>query len=530
MEQYLLGMDCGTTNLKAVLLREDGKIVASASRPSTTIHCGPSMVEQNAEEWWNNTVEIFREIAHKAGQTVVSQIKGIAISSHTVTLLPLDENRRPLRNALTCQDGRSAGEVHEIVERMGLERFVSIVGGQPAAAFLPNKMLWFRRHEPELFAKTKYYIQASSYLNMKLTGVMVSDLDQAARTQCLDIRTMTWSQEIGNVIGVDLEAVMPKLVPVDEVIGTVSAAAARETGLAAGIPVLAGCSDAMASMYAMGLSKLGEAGESSGTTSLVFVGSRQQSEPDVPVVTKPCAIQGMPWIFDAPIQSTGASIKWFIEKMGAEERAAAEKSGVNIYDYLNQIALESVPGSGGVFFYPYLLGERAPLWNEYARGMFTGMSMFMKRSDLVRSVFEGTAYAVRHVIETVRKSGGEAKKLRICGGGAKSRTWCQIKASMLRMPVYLLDDTSGDVPVGAALIAGHKVGVFPNLSKAVEEIIHVKEVIEPVEEWAKVYDELYPYYIKMYRQLDGTLKELRETVVHIQENGYFANAGVHPVR
>ena len=171
-----------------------------------------------------------------------------------------------------------------------------------------------------------------------------------------------------------------------------------------------------------------------------------------------------------------------------------------------------------MFFFPYLLGERAPLWNEYARGMFVGMSMFMKRSDLVRSVFEGTSYALRHVIETVRKSGGKAEVLRICGGGAKSLTWCQIKASMLRMPVYLLDGSSGDVPVGTALIAGHKTGVFPDLSEAVGKIIHVKEVIEPNEEWARVYDELYPYYLEIYSRLDETLKNLRKTTVKIETN------------
>lgn len=518
MEQYLLGMDCGTTNLKAVLLREDGAVTASASRPSTTIHRGPGMVEQDAEEWWKNAAAIFREIAEKAGAAAVSQIKGIAVSSHTVTMLPLDKNLNPLYYALTCQDGRSAQEVREITGKIGMERFVSIAGGQPAAAFLPNKILWFKRHEPELFKRTKYYIQASSYLNMKLTGKLTTDLDQATRTQCLDIRTMKWSKEIGDVIGVNLEEVMPRLALVDEIIGEVTKEAAEETGLAAGTPVLAGCSDAMASMYAMGLSRLGEAGESSGTTSLVFVGSTKRSPADVPVVTRPCTIKGMPWIFDAPIQSTGASIKWFIEKMGAEERIEAENRGINIYDYLNKAALESKAGAGGVFFFPYLLGERAPLWNEYARGMFVGMSMFMKRSDLVRSVFEGTSYALRHVIETVRKSGGKAEVLRICGGGAKSLTWCQIKASMLRMPVYLLDGSSGDVPVGTALIAGHKTGVFPDLSEAAGKIIHVKEVIEPNEEWARVYDELYPYYLEIYSRLDETLKNLRKTTVKIETN------------
>lgn len=514
-ENYLLGMDCGTTNIKAIILAEDGTVTAEASRPSRFISPGPNMQEQDANDWWANTVDIFRTLAKQAGPEVVERIRGISISSHTVTLLPVDKDGIPLRNALTYQDSRSVGELQDILDMIGLERFVKIVGGQPSVAFLPNKILWYKKHEPELFARTKYFLQASSYINFKLTGVMSSDIDQASRTQCLDCAKMEWSKEIGKAIGVDLDAMLPPLRLVEEIIGTVTEEAAKETGLAAGIPVLAGCSDALASMLATGMSVLGDAGESSGTTSLVFVGCEKKSAPDVPVVTRPCPISGMPWIFDAPIQSSGAALKWFIETMAGEERAYAEAHGINIYTYLNELALESRPGAGGILFFPYLLGERAPLWNDYARGMFIGLNMNMKRSDLVRSVFEGTAFALRHVIETVKESGGVAKVLRICGGGAKSRTWSQIKASMLNMPVYVLDEKSGDVPVGDALIAGNRVGVFPSLKEAAETIVKVQEVIEPIPEWVEAYNKLYPYYVEMYRHLDGDLKRLRDTVAKL---------------
>lgn len=512
VESYLLGMDCGTTNLKAIILGEDGTVVAEASRPSTFMDLESDMREQDANEWWSNTVEIFKSLVEQAGHDIVKRIRGISISSHTVTMLPVDAEGNPLRNGITCQDSRSIEELHYIVETIGYDRFVKIVGGRPAVAFLPNKILWFKKHEPELFAKTVCFLQASSFINYKLTAKMTMDIDQATRTQCMDISTMEWSKEIGDVIGVDLDAMLPKPRLVDEIIGFVTEEAAEETGLEEGIPVIAGCSDAMASMHATGMSRLGEAGESSGTTSLVFVGSDTKSAPDIPVVTKPCTIDGMPWIFDAPIQATGASLKWFIEKMAAEEVTYAKEQDLDIYTYLNELALESKPGAGGLFFFPYLLGERAPLWNEYARGMFIGMGMDMKRSDLVRAVFEGTAFALRHVMETVKEAGATAELLRICGGGAKSRTWCQIKASMLNMPVYVMDDKSGDVPVGDALIVGHKLGVFPELTKAAEKIVKVNEIIEPVEEWVEAYDKLYPYYVEMYKHLDTDLKSLKNTV------------------
>lgn len=512
LDNYLIGMDCGTTNIKALILGEDGTIVAEASRPSKFIVPEMNQHEQDANEWWSNATDIFKELTEKAGDDVTKKIRGISISSHTVSMLPVDQDGIPLRNALTYQDSRSALELEYIVNEIGHDRFVSIIGGQPAVAFLPNKILWYKKNEPELFSKTVAFLQASSFINYKLTGRMTTDIDQAVRTQCLDIETMEWSEEIGRVIGVNLADKLPKPQLVDEIIGQVTEEAAKSTGLISGIPVVAGCSDAMAAMYATGISKLGDAGESSGTTSLLFIGSGTKSRNDIPVVTKPCRIKGMPWVFDAPIQTSGAAIKWFIDKMAHEEREYCKENNLNIYSYLNTLALEAKPGSNGLFFFPYLLGERAPLWNDYASGMFVGMRMNMKRSDIVRSVFEGTAYAIRHVMETVKESGGNAASLRICGGGAKSRTWSQIKASMLKMPVYLLDEKSGDVPVGDALIVGHKLGIFPDLTKAIEAIVKVKEVIQPIGEWEEVYDKLFPYYTEVYQQLDGTLKRLKDTV------------------
>lgn len=511
-KRYVIGMDCGTTNIKAVLLCEDGTMVAEASRPSISYTPGPGMREQDANNWWDDSVAIFREIGRIAGPNVMKNVGGICISSHTVTLLPVDENGVPLRNAMNYQDNRSVKAMNHILETVGFDNFVEIVGGQPAPSFLPSKILWFKTHEPELFARTKYFLQASSYINYMLTGQMTIDLDQATRTQCMDLRTMDWSKEIGDAIGVDLSEMLPPLKQIYEEIGTVTPEAALITGLPAGMKVLAGCSDALAAMYATGMSRLGDAGESSGTSSLVFVGSPNQVTGNVPVVTRPCSLDGVGWVFDAPISCSGASIKWFIDTLGNNERAAAEMMGKSVYDLMNEMALKTVPGSHGLYYFPYLVGERAPIWSDTATGMFIGLKIGTSRDDLVRSVFEGTAYALRHVIETVKASGAVIDNLRICGGGAKSRTWAMIKASMLHVPVYLLDESSGDVPVGDALIVGNQLGIFPDVKEAIRQFIKVKEVIMPVPEWEAAYDKLYPYYVEMYQHLAGDLASLNETL------------------
>lgn len=511
-ENYLLGMDLGTTNIKAIIMDEHGNVAASASAANHLVFPGTNMVEQDANEWWQNAVSILQSITQKAGKEIVSRIRGISVSSQTVTMLPVDHEGTPLRNALIWMDSRSSQELQYLINAIGFDRYVSIIGGQPDVAFLPNKILWFKQNEPSLFSKTEKILQASSYINFKLTGKITMDIDQAARCQCLDISTLKWSDEIAQVLGVDLNRLLPQPSPVSEIIGSVTKEAALQTGLMSGIPVVAGASDAMASMYATGLSQLGEAGESSGTTSLVFVGSDKASAPDIPIVTKPCSISGMPYIFDAPINTSGASLKWYLDTLGQPEKEYAAQHDLNVYDHLNQLASQTPAGSNGVMFFPYLLGERAPLWNSHARGMFIGMSLDTKREDLIRSVFEGTAYALRHVMDTVKEAGACADRLRITGGGAKSRTWSQIKASMLHMPVYILDERSGDVPFGDTLIAGNAVGVFSDLSDAIRELIQVKEIIHPVKEWEDVYDRLYPYYLDMYRHLDQDLKSYKETL------------------
>lgn len=516
-ENYLIGMDLGTTNVKANLMDDRGNVIASASRENHLIFPGPNMVEQSADEWWDNALAIFRDITAKAGPEIVAKVRGISVSSQTVTMLPVDRDGKPLRNAMIWMDSRSTKEMHYISLQLGHDHMVDLVGGQPDVAFLPNKILWFKRHEPELFAKTEKILQASSYINFKLTGVMSADLDQGARTQCMDIHTLKWSSEIGDVIGVNLDEILPPPSRTTDIIGYVTEAAARETGLISGIPVVAGASDAMTSMYATGLTQLGEASESSGTTSLVFVGSPTQSACDIPVVTKPCSIEGVPYVFDAPINTSGAALKWYLGAMGSEDKVYADAHGLNVYNYINELA-EGVPaGANGVMFFPYLLGERAPLWNSHARGMFIGMSLDTKHEDFTRAVFEGTAFALRHVMETIKAAGGVVNSLRITGGGSKSRTWSKIKASMLKVPVLLLDERSGDVPFGDTLIAGQAVGVFPDLTKTISELVGVKEVIEPNPEWAEVYDKLFPYYVDLYRDLDKDLLRLRNQWIEMNK-------------
>lgn len=513
---FLLGIDLGTTNVKGNIMDSEGNLIATASRSLGKIYPGQNMIEQDPNQWWTSTIAILKYMTALAGDDVVSNIKGISISSQCPTLLPLDENGEPIHNAIIYADGRAVAETERVTEIIGYDKFVEIVGGQPSVAFLPGKVLWLKNHMPKVFEKTKTIMQANSYLNYKLTDALTIDVDTASRTQLMNLSTLDWADEVADALGVNLRELMPPIKKCTDIIGYVTKKAAEETGLCEGIPVVAGCSDAMASMYAIGLSRLGDAGESAGTSSLIFASAPNPSACDVPVVTRPVGLETMPYVYDGPIGTTGAALRWYVEQMGEADIASSIDAGKNIYDYMNKVALKIAPGADGLFFYPYMAGgERAPLWNSHARGMFIGLNLTTDRAHIIRSIFEGTAYALRHVMDSIKDAGGVAENLRITGGGSKSMTWNKIKASMLHMPVYVLDDISGDVPFGDVLLAGHAVGIYPDLSLAVKKMVKIKEVVEPIPEWEEAYDKLYPYYIDMYKQLDNNLMNLQGTIASI---------------
>lgn len=504
--EYLLGMDIGTTNQKALLVAASGEIVASASRKNQLIHPGPNMVEQDPDQWWRNTVEILRELARSVGQEQLRRVRAICVSSQTVTLLPVDRDGNALMNALIWMDGRSGDELGQVLDRVGREAFISIVGGQPDVVFLPGKLRWFAKNKPQLLEKTKWLLQANGYVNLKLTGRASLDLDQASRTQCYDLAGRCWSRTIGNAIGVELGELLPKPSAVTDIIGHVTEDAAALTGLAAGTPVVAGCCDAMASLYAIGIKKPGQAGESSGTSSLVFVGASGPSATNVPVVARPCPVKGVPYVFDAPINATGGAIKWFLDNMAGEQLLQERQAGGDVYARMNEMAARSAPGANGLLFLPYLHGERAPLWSSAARGMLIGLTTDTTQEDMARAVFEGTAFALRHVVETIRETGTEISSLRITGGGARSVEWARIKADVLQLPVELMDGVSGDVPLGDVLIAGQAVG----LGELSDRVLKPMRVLEPDPKARPVYDEMYGLFRSVYEKLVPEQKRLEE--------------------
>jgi xylulokinase len=513
MKMYLLGIDVGTTNVKALLLTEDGKVVAkSQPQGSITTHSPyVNWAEHDANLWWESTCDAISQIIGTLNLRD-DHIVGIAISSHGSAMLPLDENGNPLRRALIWMDRRSTEECRFLESYFGKERYKELFGALADPSFQMPKLLWFKNHEPDLFKKTKKVLMAGAYVNYKLTSVMSIDNLQARISQAYDNVKNEWSKELEEITQIPIHDLMPEIYSPFAIIGGVTREAAQKTGLEEGIPVVCCGSDGMAARLEVGLTKIGDAAEITGTSSNIYftfdktVPENGRLFPMEPMIVS----KEVPTLLFGAINNTGGSLKWFANTLGYEENEAAKFAGHNnVYQIMDEMAESAPAGSRGLIYFPYLLGERAPLWNDYVKGMFIGLTSGSTKQQIVRSLMEGTSFALRHVSNEAVNMGAQIKRFRVSGGCANSDIWLKIKASMLKTPM-LASTSSGGAAFGDAIIAGYGIGLYKDFVQTVERFQHIDKEIEPVEEWIKVYDDLYELFISMREHLDNDLYNLNE--------------------
>ncbi|HYF92426.1 MAG TPA: FGGY-family carbohydrate kinase [Symbiobacteriaceae bacterium] len=500
----LLGVDIGTTALKSVLFDFHGRRLWQADAEYPTRHPATGWAEQDPDDWWRAFCHTMRRMTGDIGK--VANIVAIGVSSQAPTMLPVDRSLKPVRPALIWMDRRSESQCEWLRREVGEERIRSITGNRTDPYYMASELLWFKQTEPELYAHTRCLLQANGYVNLRLTGELSIDLSHCALTQLFDIARDCWSTELLVAMGVD-PALLPPVSECTDVIGRVTAAAAAETGLPVGIPVVAGAVDGVAAALEAGVLDPGEAAEMTGTSTVLIlpVGTPRFS-PDLTASRH--ALPDTYLLFGA-MSTTGASLRWFRDQLGAAEVAAARELGTDPYDMLTSSAGAVPPGANGVIFLPYMAGERAPIWNTNARGVFAGLSMATTRADLVRAVLEGSVFALAHNIEAAEGVGVEVRDLRSVGGGARSPLWCQIKADVLGRPV-LLPRTAVGAPFGDAVLAGRGVGIYPDLKTPVRSTVTVSHRFEPNPEAHDRYREVYRVYRSIYEHLRPDFDRLAE--------------------
>jgi xylulokinase len=506
--KYLLGIDIGTTNVKATLYDANFNQVAVAGEEYPTQFPQRGWAEQDSEHWWAATVAALRKITGEIG-TDTKNIKGICVSSQAPAVLPLDGDGHPLRPALIWMDRRSEPQCDILRRKIGQTKINAITGNRIDPYFALPKILWLKDNEPDAYARTWKYLQVNGFINYRLIGEVSCDRVHASLTGLYDIHAKTWSTEICNTLGLNVD-LLPPIFDSTDIIGVVNSAAASLTGLAEGIPVVAGNVDASSAALESGVIGRGEAAEMTGTSTCFMLGCNAWPD-SINLVSIHHAVPGHDLLI-APISSTGASLKWYRDQIGCcsgDDKAQYDRDP---YRYMDQMA-ENSNSRSKLIFLPYMAGERAPLWDSDARGMFFGLTHSTSRGQMIRSILEGSVFALKHNILEAEKSGQAVQALSSVGGGSNSRVWLQIKSTILDMPVRTLKHASSGA-FGNALLAGYAVGIVQDIREFVSDNIKVNEVFYPEKELVPQYQKMFEIYRNIYEHTKTDFHDLTSIEFH----------------
>lgn len=486
---YFLGIDISTTGSKAIIIDERGEIQTTASSPHTLQSPRPLWSEQNPDQWWQAASASIRaalEQAHLAGEDITA----IGLTGQMHGLVLLDDAGEVLRPAILWNDQRTQAQCDEIHARTGKEKFIQVTGNVALTGFTAPKILWVQENEPEVFARIAHVLLPKDFVRYKLTGSLAMDKADGAGTVLMDLKTRQWSPEILSALEIPSNW-MPKLYEGPEITGMVNSEAAAQTGLPAGIPVIAGGGDQAAQAVGVGAIREGIVALTLGTSGVVFATTNSPFiEPEGRLHAFCHSVPGC-WHLMGVMLSAAGSLRWYRDTF-----APAMDFG-----QLLKPAAEIDPGSDGLLFLPYLTGERTPYPDPLARGAFVGLTVRHTMPHLTRAVLEGVAFGLRDSFELMKDAGlTSIDQLRVSGGGAKSPLWRQILADVFNSELVTVNTTEG-AAYGAALLAGVGVGYWPTVEAACDATVRVTDRVNPGEETALNYERVYGIYRGLYPAL-----------------------------
>ena len=479
---YYIGIDLGTSSLKLLLVDETGKVLNTVSRDYPLIFPHPGWSEQRPEEWWSAVESGLPELLRGFDASMVA---GIGCGGQMHGLVVLDAEDNVIRPAILWNDGRTFREVDYLNEEIGRDTLSRCTANIAFAGFTAPKLLWMERNEKENFDRIAKIMLPKDYINYRLTGVHSCDYSDASGMLLLDVEHKCWSKEMLDVCHIK-EGQMPQLYESFECVSTVKSEVAKALGLPEGVKVCAGAGDNAAAAVGTGVVGAGGCNISLGTSGTVFISSDSFGVDPNNALHAFAHADGGYHLMGCMLSAASCN-KWFCEEILKTSDFNAESDAI----------AEDRLGKNNVFFLPYLMGERSPLNDTNARGTFIGMSMDTTRADMVLSVYEGVAFAIRDSVEVARSLGIEIPRSFICGGGSKSPLWCRIMANVLGIPL--------DKPVteqgpgyGGAMLAMVACGAYASVAECAEKLVTVKETVEPDAELTALYDERYSRFKEIY--------------------------------
>lgn len=481
----LVGLDVGTSGARAVAIDESGRVVASASAEYPLLMPRPGWTEQDPVDWWNASREVLRRVAAEAG----AEVAAIGLTGQMHGSVFLDERQQVIRPALLWNDQRTADQCDVVEERVGRERLIEITGNPALTGFQAPKVLWLRDVEPVQYRHLRHVLLPKDYVRLMLTGELATDASDASGTLFLDVRRRDWSRQILAALEVPTEW-LPRVYESPEITGQLMPAVATELGLPPGTPIAAGAGDNAAAAIGTGIVTSGLISSSIGSSGVLFAHAEQLAIDTSGRLHAFCHAVPQQYHLMAVTLAAGDSLRWWRGILG----------GSISYDELGALAAGSPPGASGLFFLPYLSGERTPHLDPNARGAFVGLRAHHTRADLTRAVMEGVVFSLRDGLDIMRGLGLEIHLARATGGGARSSFWRQLQADIFNLPIQRTVAEEGPA-YGAALLAGVGAGVFSNVHEASATIGLDTETIAPVPENVRRYETIYRTFRQLYPAL-----------------------------
>lgn len=482
MEKLLLGIDIGTSACKVAVFRKSGEVVAQSNQPYALYYPNPGWVEQNPDEWWEAICKGIRDVLAQSS-IEPSCIAGIGIDGQSWSAIPVDKDGNCLWNTPIWMDTRAREICQRIGEKVGFDRIFQVAGNGFEPSYTTPKMIWFKEEHPDIYEKTHVFLQSNSYIAWKLTGVMSQDKSQGYGIHFFDMHTCTYDERMAAELGLSVDKV-PPIYDCHEVVGNVTEKAAKETGLAVGTPVVAGGLDAACGTLGAGVYKTGQTQEQGGQAGGMSICINEaKGHPKLILGTH--VIPGL-WLLQGGTVGGGGVLRWFKQELGGEDS----------FDDLTAMADKIEPGSEGVVFLPYMAGERSPIWNPDAKGVFYGLSFDKTRAHMVRAALEGVAYSLEHNMRIAREIGVDVDEMLAMGGAANSEVWVQIKADVTGK-TFKIPTSDTATTLGAAILAGVGVGVYESFEDAVKETVRITRVQEPDMDRHAIYKKTMEQYLTL---------------------------------
>src|SRR4051812_26315792 len=498
---HLLEIDIGTSGTKTLVCDEDGTVLATAMAEHPISSPKPGWSEQDPLDWWDATCKATKAVLKKA-KLKAGDVGGIGLSGQMHGSVFLGDGPKPLRPALLWNDQRTQEQCAEITQKAGgREALTDLVANPALTGFTAPKILWVREHEPRVFERTKHILLPKDYIRYRMTGDYATEVSDASGTLLLDVVRRNWSDKLLMLLQID-KALLPRLHESPEITGTLTPEGAKALGLRPGIPVVGGGGDQAAGAVGNGIVTQGIVSATLGTSGVVFAHSDQPTRDPQGRVHTMCHAVPNKWCVFGCMLSAGGSFQWFRNQLAHDEVHAARRRDVDPYELLINEARKSDPGAGGLFFLPYLTGERCPHPDPEARGGWIGLTARTLRRDLIRSLLEGVTFGMRDALEIMKQMNIAVTQVRASGGGARSALWRSLQADIYNQPIVLTNASEGPA-YGVALLAGVGTGAFSSVEEACRASIKQTAKIAPNAKRAAFYDKHYNVYHKLY----GDLKE-----------------------